>query len=90
VHFVGGSGTTRVKLYCGSSCSEYFYNAACSHHWVKNADDTYSAVANDLVIGVNDKTNSAAFDGRFTSHFLERQFPRERFSLPALLHGRPD
>ncbi len=69
---------------------EYFYNAACSHHWVKNGDETYSAVANDLVIGVNDKTNSAAFGGRFTSHFLERQFPRERFSLPALLRGRSD
>jgi hypothetical protein len=69
---------------------EYFYNAACSHHWAKTADDTYSAVANDLVIGVNDKTNTAAFGGRFTTHFLERQFARDRFTIPALLRGRSD
>ncbi len=69
---------------------EYFYNAACSHHWAKNADDTFSAVANDLVIGVNDKTNTAAFGGRVTTHFLERQFARDRFTLPALLRGRAD
>jgi hypothetical protein len=66
---------------------EYFYNAACSHHWAKTADETYSAVANDLVIGVNDKANTATFGGRFTTHFLERQFPRERFTIPALTRG---
>ena len=66
---------------------EYFYNAACSHHWAKSADDTYAAVANDLVIGVNDKTNTAAFGGRFTTHFLERRLPGDRFTLPALTRG---
>jgi hypothetical protein len=73
-----------------SRAGEYFYNAACSHHWAKSADDTYSAVANDLVIGVNDKTNTAAFGGRMTTHFLERQFVPDRFTLPALLRGRSD
>jgi hypothetical protein len=66
---------------------EYFYNAACSHHWAKSDDDTYSAVANDLVIGVNDKSNTAAFGGRFTTHFLERNFPPDRFTLSALQRG---
>jgi len=63
---------------------EYFYNAACGHHWAKNADDTYSATANNVVVGVNDKTNRAAFGGRYTSQFLERAFPKGRFTLQAL------
>ena len=53
---------------------EYFYNAACGHHFAKNEDDTYSAAANNVVVGVNDKTNRAAFGGRYTSQFLERAF----------------
>jgi hypothetical protein len=63
---------------------EYFYNAACGHHWAKSADDTFSAVANNLVIGVNDKTNRAAFGGRYTSQFIERAFRAGRFSLHTL------
>lgn len=60
---------------------EYFYNAACGHHWAKSADGSYSAVANNVVIGVNDKTNRAAFGGRYTTQFLERQFAAGRFTL---------
>lgn len=63
---------------------EYFYNAACGHHFAKNADDTYSAAANNIVIGVNDKTNRAAFGGRYTSQFLERAFQAGRFTLQTL------
>ncbi len=63
---------------------EYFYNAACGHHWAKSADGTFSAVANDIVIGVNDKADRAAFGGRYTSHFIERSFPANRFTLRAL------
>lgn len=66
---------------------EYFYNAACAHHWAKNDDDTYSAVANDIVIGVNDKTNSAAFGGRYSEHFLERAFEEDRFTLTTLMRA---
>jgi hypothetical protein len=68
---------------------EYFYNAACGHHWAKNADDTYSAAVNNVVVGVNDKTNRAAFGGRYTSQFLERAFPAGHFSLQRL-HTKAD
>lgn len=67
-----------------NKAGEYFYNAACGHHFAKSADDTYSAVANNVVIGVNDKANRAAFGGRYTSQFLERSFPKGRFSLQTL------
>ena len=63
---------------------EYFYNAACGHHWAKNADDTYSASANTVVVGVNDKANRAAFGGRYKSQFLERAFAPTRFTLQTL------
>jgi len=66
---------------------EYFYNAACGHHWAKNAEDTYSAAVNNVVVGVNDKTNRAAFGGRYTSQFFERSFPSDRFSLHTLSRG---
>jgi hypothetical protein len=67
-----------------NKAGEYFYNAACGHHWAKSADDTFSAVANNIVIGVNDKTNRAAFGGRYTSQFVERSFPKNRFTLQNL------
>jgi hypothetical protein len=66
---------------------EYFYNAACGHHFIKNAEDTYSAAANNVVIGVNDKTNRAAFGGRYTSSFVERSFPANHFSLRTLTNS---
>lgn len=64
---------------------EYFYNAACGHHWAKTADGSFSAVANDIVIGVNDRTNRAAFGGRYTSYYVEREYEERRFSIPALM-----
>lgn len=63
---------------------EYFYNAACGHHWAKSADDTYSASANNVVMGVNDKTNRAALAGRYSSQFLERHFAGNWFTLHTL------
>jgi Protein of unknown function (DUF1329) len=70
-----------------NKAGEYFYNAACVHHFAKNADDTFSAVANSLVVGVNDKTNRAAFGGRYSSQFLERAFDADHFSLVTLQHA---
>ncbi|GIW40871.1 MAG: hypothetical protein KatS3mg076_1448 [Candidatus Binatia bacterium] len=63
---------------------EYFYNAACGHHFARKDDGTFTAVANDIVIGVNDKTDRAAFGGRYTSHFIERRFPENHFTLQTL------
>jgi hypothetical protein len=66
---------------------EYFYNAACGHHWIKSADGSFSAVANNVVIGVNDKANRAAFGGRYTSSFVERKFDERRFTLRTLSYA---
>jgi hypothetical protein len=33
---------------------------------------------------VNDKTNRAALGGRYSSQFIERDFPRDYFSLRTL------
>jgi hypothetical protein len=65
---------------------EYFYNAMCAYHWAKSADGTFSAVAPNLVVGVNDKTNRAALGGRYSSQFFEREFPEDYFSLRTLTH----
>jgi len=64
---------------------EYFYSATCAYHFVKN-DETFSAVAQDLVIGVNDKTNRAALGGRYQSQFLEQQWDPSYFSLRTITH----
>ena len=63
---------------------EYFYSAACGYHFVKNQDETYSAVFPNLVIGVNDKTNRAALGGRYQSSFIERNWDPNYFSLRTL------
>ena len=65
---------------------EYFYNAMCAYHWVKTADGTFSAVAPNLVVGVNDKTNRAALGGRYSSQFFESEWPEDYFSLRTLTH----
>lgn len=70
-----------------SRAGEYFYNAACGHHFAKRDDDRFSAVANDIVIGVNDKANRAAHGGRYTSHFVERHFDDDHFSIVTLQHA---
>jgi len=65
---------------------EYFYNAMCSYHWSKSADGTFSAVTPDMVVGVNDKTNRAAIGGRYTSQFIETDYPPDFFTLHHLSH----
>jgi len=65
---------------------EYFYNAMCAYHWAKTADGSFSAVAPNLVVGVNDKTNRAALGGRYSSQFFESQWPEDYFSLRTLTH----
>jgi len=58
----------------------------CSYHWSKNADGTFSAVTPDMVVGVNDKTNRAAIGGRYTSQFIETDYPADFFTLHHLSH----
>jgi hypothetical protein len=37
-----------------------------------------------MVVGVNDKTNRAALGGRYSSQFIETNFPPEYFTLSRL------
>jgi hypothetical protein len=64
---------------------EYFYTATCGYHFVKN-DEKFSAAAQDMVIGVNDKTNRAALGGRYQSQFLEQNWDPSYFSLRTITH----
>jgi len=59
---------------------EYFYNAQCSYHFSKTADGSFSAVTQNSVVGVNDKTNRAAIGGRYGEQFIEHQFPATHFT----------
>ena len=63
---------------------EYFYNAMCAYHWSKSEDGTFSAVAPNMVIGVNDKTNRAAIAGRYATQFIENDFGDKHFTLSHL------
>ena len=63
---------------------EYFYNAMCAYHWAKTADGSFSAVAPNLVVGVNDKTNRAALGGRYSSQFIETKYADDYFTLSHL------
>lgn len=65
---------------------EYFYNAMCAYHWSKSDDGTFTAVTPNMVVGVNDKTNRAALGGRYSSQFIEHQYPDDYFSLRTLTH----
>ena len=64
---------------------EYFYTAMCSYHFVK-VSEQFSAVAQNLVIGVNDKTNRAALGGRYDSQFLEQRWDPNYFTLRTITH----
>jgi hypothetical protein len=65
---------------------EYFYNAQCSYHWSKTEDGSFSAVTQNGVVGVNDKTNRAAIGGRYDSQFVEHRFEEGFFTLSTLTH----
>src|SRR5215475_9222578 len=65
---------------------EYFYNAMCAYHWSKSDDGNFTAVTPNMVVGVNDKTNRAALGGRYSSQFIEKQYPDDYFSLRTLTH----
>ena len=65
---------------------EYFYNAMCAYHFSKNDDGTFTAVTPNMVVGVNDKTNRACLAGRYSSQFIEREYPDDYFSLRTLTH----
>ncbi len=63
---------------------EYFYNAQCSYHFSHSPDRSFSAVTQNGVIGVNDKTNRAALGGRYDSQFVEHAFEEGYFQLLTL------
>lgn len=65
---------------------EYFYNAMCAYHWSRSEDGSFTAVTPNMVVGVNDKTNRACLAGRYSSQFIERNFPRDYFTLRHLTH----
>jgi uncharacterized protein DUF1329 len=67
-----------------NKAGEYFYNAMCAYHWSRSADGSFSAVTPNMVIGVNDKTNRAAIGGRYSSQFIELNYPENYFSLSRL------
>ena len=60
---------------------EYFYNAMCAYHWSTNDDGSFKTVTPNMVVGVNDKTNRACLAGRYSAQFIERDYPRDYFSL---------
>lgn len=63
---------------------EYFYNAMCAYHWSRNDDGSFTAVTPNMVVGVNDKTNRACLAGRYSAQFIERNFPKDYFTLRRL------
>jgi hypothetical protein len=63
---------------------EYFYNAQCSYHWSRTPDGAFTAVTQNSVVGVNDKTDRAAIGGRYSSQFFEHAFEDGYFSLSTL------
>ncbi|GIW42531.1 MAG: hypothetical protein KatS3mg076_3108 [Candidatus Binatia bacterium] len=64
---------------------EYFYNAACAYHFSTNDDGSFKTVTQNMVVGVNDKTNRACLAGRYSSQYIERKFPDDFFTLHNLM-----
>ncbi len=65
---------------------EYFYNAMCAYHFIRDEKVTWTGVSPNLVVGVNDKTNRAALGGRYSEQFTEHAFPDDYFTLQTLTH----
>jgi hypothetical protein len=63
---------------------EYFYNAMCAYHFSTNADNSFSTVTPNMVVGVNDKTNRSCLAGRYSSQFIEEKYPEDYFTLSHL------
>ncbi len=63
---------------------EYFYNAMCAYQFEETADKKFKAVSPNMVIGVNDKTSRACLAGRYSSLFVEHNFPSDYFTLRTL------
>lgn len=66
---------------------EYFYNAMCAYHFSQEDGGGFSAVTPNMVVGVNDKTNRAAIGGRYSSQFIETNYPRDYFTIKSLMSG---
>ncbi len=65
---------------------EYFYNAMCAYHFIRDEAVTWTGVSPNLVVGVNDKLNRAALGGRYSEQFTETGFEEDYFTLQTLTH----
>ena len=65
---------------------EYFYNAMCAYHFIRDEAVNWTGVSPNLVVGVNDKLNRAALGGRYSEQFTEQDFPQDYFTLQTLTH----
>jgi hypothetical protein len=63
---------------------EYFYNAMCAYHFSVNKEKGFTVVTPNMVVGVNDKTNRACLAGRYSSQFVELDYPEDYFTLSHL------
>lgn len=63
---------------------EYFYNAMCAYQFAQSDDGAFKAVSPNMVVGVNDKTNRACLAGRYSSLFIEENYPSDYFTLRTL------
>ncbi len=63
---------------------EYFYNAMCAYQFSQTPDGSFKTVSPNMVVGVNDKTNRACLAGRYSSLFIEENYPSDYFTLRTL------
>jgi hypothetical protein len=63
---------------------EYFYNAMCAYQFSQSDDTSFKTVSPNMVVGVNDKTNRACLAGRYSSLFIEQDYPHDYFTLRTL------
>ncbi len=63
---------------------EYFYNAMCAYQFSQTPDGAFKTVSPNMVVGVNDKTNRACLAGRYSSLFIEQDYPDDYFTLRTL------
>jgi hypothetical protein len=49
-----------------------------------NNEKGFTVVTPNMVVGVNDKTNRACLAGRYSSQFVELDYPEDYFTLSHL------
>jgi hypothetical protein len=66
----------------------YLYNAMCPYHWSKSATGEFSAVTPSFVVGVNEEGDRATVAGRYSTHFIERDFAEDYFTVNTMTMRR--